>query len=88
MKCRVGGYQFFFEILIDRAPSFRESELVTFPNHSIQVHQSSDQRAPGLSLPLGVCRGAGAFLLSLGDFRAPIFNFRVGRNDVGFDGFD
>ena len=46
---------------------------------------SSDQWAPGLPLVVAWGRGAGTVLLSLGDFRAPIFNFSVARGDVGLE---
>ena len=47
---------------------------------------SSDQWAPGFSLPLfGAC-GVGVVLISLADFRAPNFNLSVARGDAGGGG--
>jgi len=46
---------------------------------------SSDQCAPGLSWVAFRGRGVGVVLLSLGDFRAPIFNLSVARGDVGLE---
>jgi len=46
---------------------------------------SSDHRAPDFCLLLSCGGEMGAVLLSLGDFRAPIFNLSVARGDVGSD---
>jgi hypothetical protein len=46
---------------------------------------SSDQWAPDFCLLLSCGREMGAVLLSLGDFRAPIFNLSVTRANVGLE---
>jgi hypothetical protein len=46
---------------------------------------SSDQCALGLSLAVFCGRDMGAVFVSLGDFRAPIFNLSVARGDVGLE---
>ena len=46
---------------------------------------SSDQWAPGFSLPVFCGRGMGGVLLSLGDFFTPAFSFNVVRDEVGLE---
>jgi hypothetical protein len=46
---------------------------------------SSDQRAPGFSLPVFWGRVRAGVLISLGDFRAPVLSLRVTRGDVGLE---
>ena len=46
---------------------------------------SSNQWAPGLSLPVYCGRGMGGALLSLGDFLTPALSLSVVRDDVGLE---
>jgi hypothetical protein len=46
---------------------------------------SPDQWAPDFCLLLSCVREMETVLLSLGDFRAPIFNLSVARGDVGLE---
>ncbi len=47
---------------------------------------SSDQWAPGFSLLLSLGPEVGSVLLSLGDFRAPVFSLRMDRGEAGLEG--
>jgi len=67
----------------------RRRAVRTRPNSAdrsiLRDRQSSDQRAPGLSLLWG--RGGGV-LASRGDFRVPGLSLRMERDDAGLEEFD
>jgi hypothetical protein len=70
-------------MLAQAGPAYRRSLSMSACIRSLY---SSDQRAPGFPLALLCACGRGGVLLSLADFRAPIFSLSVARGDVGLEG--